>query len=95
MADIIEEIKNLPYYREYTCRNCGHKQSAYILLIQRRCENCNTITKLRGFSSIGTETEDLIDAVLEWIGKGKEFELAMERKKEIDRFIEEDKRKQP
>jgi DNA-directed RNA polymerase subunit RPC12/RpoP len=95
MAYLIEEIKNLPHYREYICRSCGHKQKAYILSIEGRCENCNKNITLRGFASTGTETEDIIDTVLEWIGNGKVFELAMERKTEIDRYIEEEKKKQP
>ncbi len=87
-----EALENLPHYREFTCPMCGHKQEVYILLIHINCEQCNFRGKLRGHGSIGTEIEDVIDAVLGWIGTGKEFELAMERKRAIDLFNEENRK---
>lgn len=86
--DIIEEINKLPHYRVYKCHNCGHEQKAYILDIYGICEVCGRKSKLRGFSSIGAETEDVIEAVLHWIGSNKEFDLAMKRKGVIDKQIE-------
>lgn len=91
--DIIEEIEKLPHYRKYTCHNCGHEQEVYILDIIEVCGNCGSKSKLRGFTPVGSETEDVIDAVLHWIGSDKEFNLAMKRKKEIDIFIENDEKK--
>ncbi len=85
---IIEEINSLPHYREFTCKNCGLKQKVYILVIQGKCEQCGIIYKYRGFGSIGTEIEDVIDAVLEWLGTGSELEDAMNRKKAIDTYEE-------
>lgn len=82
----IEDIQDLPHYREYTCHNCGHKQNAFVLLIQRECEQCGTRSKLRRYASVGTEIEDVVDAVLEWLGQGTEFEDAMKRKRVIDSF---------
>jgi hypothetical protein len=83
-TEVINDIEHLPHYREFTCRKCGKRQEVFVLLIQAKCENCGTITKLRGYASIGSETEDVIDAALKWLGKDKEFDLAMERKKLID-----------
>jgi hypothetical protein len=39
--------------------------------------------KLRRYAAT-PEIEDVIDAVLSWLGQGREFELAMERKRVID-----------
>ncbi len=84
----IEDIQNLPHYREYTCGNCGHKQKAFILVIQMECEKCGTHSKLRRFAAIGAEVEDVVDAALDWLGKGKEFEDAMRWKQVIDSYDE-------
>lgn len=83
-TEVIEDIEDLPRYREYTCRQCGHKQRVHSLVIQADCEKCGGRSKLRGHASIGSEVEDVIDAVLAWLGEGEEFELAMERKRVID-----------
>jgi transcription elongation factor Elf1 len=84
----IEDIQNLPHYHEYTCHNCGHKQKVYVLVIHRKCENCGVRSKLRRYAAFGSEVEDVIDIVLEWIGKGDELEQAMQRKREIDQLEE-------
>jgi hypothetical protein len=81
---IIEGIQKLPHYREYTCTKCGQKQKAYMLLIHGKCERCGTEYKFRGIAPIGSEIEDVVDAVLDWLGKGIEFEDAMKRKHAID-----------
>lgn len=83
-SETIEDIKKLPHYREYTCKVCGHKQKAYILLIQANCENCGTRTKLRSYAAIGSEVEDVIDTVLDWLGTGSDLEDAMKWKQVID-----------
>lgn len=87
-SETIEDIQNLPHYREYTCRVCGHKQKVYILLIQNECEKCGARSKLRRYAAIGSEAEDVIDAVLEWLGKGNEFEDAMKWKQFLDSIDE-------
>lgn len=84
----IEDIQKLPHYREYTCHNCGHKQKAYILSIYRECENCGIRSKLRRYASFGAEVEDIVDIVLEWLGKGEDLEQALLRKQEIDQLDE-------
>ena len=82
-TDVIERIEDLPHYRDFTCSHCGHRQRTYTLLIQVQCEKCNTRLKIRGHASIGAEIEDVIDAVLAWLGEGEEFEMAMQRKQVI------------
>lgn len=84
----IEDLRGLPHYREYVCSKCGHKQKTYILLIQRECEKCGTRSKLRRYAAVGAEVEDVVDAVLDWLGKGSEFEQAMKWKEIIDSFDE-------
>jgi hypothetical protein len=79
----IEDIENLPHYREYVCPQCGYRQQVYVLTVQSHCERCHTPVKLRCFTA-ALEVEDIIDAVLVWMGKGTEFEQAMERKRLID-----------
>lgn len=84
----IEDIKKLPHYREFTCNNCGHIQKVYVLVIHGQCEQCGTEYKFRGIAPIGSEVEDVIDTVLEWLGKGSEFDDAMKWKKVIDSYEE-------
>ena len=48
------------------------------MIIQDKCQKCGQEGKLRGYGSIGTETEDIIDAVLDWLGKDEEFKDALE-----------------
>ena len=83
-SKVIDKIQGLPHYREYICTKCGHKQKIYILVIHGTCEQCGTAYKFRGIEPIGSEIEDVIDAVLEWMGQGKELEDAMKWKQIID-----------
>ena len=83
-ADVIECIENLPRFRTFTCKQCGNEQQVYSLLIHANCQKCQARVKLRGYASLGSEIEDVLDAALAWLGRGDEFELAMERKRVID-----------
>lgn len=82
--DTIKSIQNLPHYREIICKKCGHTQKEYILTIQSDCENCGFRRKIRGYAGIGSEIEDVIDVVLDWIGTEDEFKDAMKRKRIFD-----------
>ena len=55
----------------------------YSLTVQSHCEGCKAPVKLRRYTA-AAEIEDVIDAVLFWMGEGEEFKLAMERKRLID-----------
>jgi hypothetical protein len=39
--------------------------------------------KCRAFGGIGTEIQDVIDAVLAWAGEGEELQAVLERHKQI------------
>ena len=83
-TDVVEAIAHLPHYREVECRRCGHKRKEYALTIQSQCAYCGTPTKLRGYAALDSEIEDVIDAVLEWLGEGNELAQAMKWKQMID-----------
>lgn len=83
-SNVIDDIQKLPHYREYTCKKCGHKQKVFVLLIQSNCKECGTRNKLRGYASIGSEVEDVIDTVLIWIGKDADLAETMNWKKILD-----------
>ena len=82
MNEIIDEIKNLPAFSPIQCPKCGHEYEVSALLIQGECPNCNLYIKYRAFSA-EKEIQDVIDAVLEWIGEGESFTAAMDRYKII------------
>ena len=82
MEDPIEQIRTLPKTRPFTC--CGRTTNVSILQIYGQCPECGQNVKMRRLGSVGSEIEDVIDAVLEWMGTGKDFEMAMRRKREID-----------
>lgn len=84
IGPIIDEIENFPATRIIECR-CGKSYRISTLLIYGHCDHCGAQTaKLRAFGGIGTELQDLIDAVLKWMGTGEQLELTLVRKKEID-----------
>ena len=82
-TDVIDEILNLPHYREYTCKVCGAQQKVFLLTFHTTCTKCGAISWQRSRTN-RNEIEDLIDAVLEWIGSDETLALALQRKKEID-----------
>jgi hypothetical protein len=90
-TEIIQDVESLPHYRSVTCREGGHQQEFYILEVQGQCESCKRKFKLRGYAGIGSEIEDVIDAVLAWLGTREELELALERKNAIDAWNEAEK----
>jgi ribosomal protein L37AE/L43A len=80
---VIEEIESLKHFRNICCPECGHQHRVHILQIGLICSKCKKSMKLRGFASIGSEIQDVIDAVLEWIGEGEQFNAVMKRYEEI------------
>jgi ribosomal protein L37AE/L43A len=81
--EVIKEIESLKHFRDICCPECGHQHRVHILQIVLICSKCKKKMKLRGLASIGSEIQDVIDAVLEWIGEGEQFEAVMKRYEEI------------
>ena len=83
LGGIICEIEHLPHFRSYQCSACGATVRVHALQIHSRCPQCGDERKCRGFGGIGTEPEDLIDAVLIWAGQGESFDAVMARRAQI------------
>lgn len=58
------------------------------MIIQHECQKCGQKGKLRRYESLGAETEDIIDTVLDWLGKDEEFMDALEWKRLRDSYPE-------
>ncbi len=83
LGDLVEEIRSLSHFRDVTCPRCGEQFRVYTLRIYAQCPKCGEERKYRSFGATGTETEDVVDAVLAWIGTGETFKEAMRRHSEI------------
>ena len=83
MNDIIEQIKSLPHFRDFPCTTCNTSIRVHTLQLYAICPQCGTRHKCRGYAAIGSEIEDVIDAVLEWAGQGETFEAVLERQRQI------------
>jgi predicted RNA-binding Zn-ribbon protein involved in translation (DUF1610 family) len=83
MTDIISEIERLPHFRAMKCTGCSVEIQVHALQIYADCPKCGLRHKCRGFAATGSETQDVIDAVLAWAGKGESFEAVMRRRQEI------------
>jgi len=77
--DTIQEIKNLPHFRDLKCPQCGTNTRVHALQIYAHCPQCGTKYKYRGYGAIGAEIQDVVDAVLEWAGEGETFDAVLER----------------
>jgi DNA-directed RNA polymerase subunit RPC12/RpoP len=87
-VSVIGIINKLPHERTFVCTKCGQQGTTSVLSIYADCQQCSTRLKLRGYVAIGGEVEDVIDAVLKWIGSGATLEAAMRRKSEVERESE-------
>lgn len=83
IAPIISEIERLPHFRNFQCRNCSAEIRVHVLQICTVCPQCGVQHKCRSFGAVGTELEDIIDAVLSWSGEGEAFAAVMQRRREI------------
>ena len=83
MDDVISEIEALEHFREVKCYNCNEAFRIHVLQIHVQCSACGAEAKCRGFGGIGTEIQDVVDAVLKWAGSGEEFAAVMRRRDEI------------
>jgi DNA-directed RNA polymerase subunit RPC12/RpoP len=80
---VIDEIRALPHFRTYPCKTCGGQVRIHALQMYGGCIHCGERRKLRAFGGIGTEIQDVIDAVLEWAGEGESWEAVLRRREEI------------
>jgi len=85
-ASLIEMINKLPHERAFICPKCGRRDAVNVLSIYTDCPQCSTRQKLRGYGAVGGEVEDVIDAVLKWMGSGASLDAAMKRKEELDHY---------
>ena len=83
ISSIISEIGRLPHFRTFTCRDCSAEIRVHALQIYAVCPRCGVRHKCRAFGAVGTELQDVIDAVLTWSGEGEAFEAVMKRRQEI------------
>ena len=83
VADIISEIEQLPHVHTLKCKDCSTEIRVHALQIYAVCPKCGLRHKCRSFGAVGTELEDVIDAVLTWAGEGESFDAVMKRRQEI------------
>lgn len=83
LGEVIDEIAQLRHFHSFACKKCGLRIRYHVLEGYVSCQKCNTQHKVRGFGGIGTEIQDVIDAVLEWTGEGETFEAVLRRHKVI------------
>jgi hypothetical protein len=83
MRDVIDEVNGLKHFDSFECPECHEIVRYHVLQIHAVCPECSNEEKVRAFGGIGTEIQDVIDAVLEWAGEGEDFEAVMKRRNEI------------
>jgi hypothetical protein len=83
LGQVIDEILQLQHFRTLTCSRCQGSVRYHVLQIYAACPRCKTQHKVRAFGGIGTEIQDVIDAVLQWAGDGEGFEAVLARHKQI------------
>jgi DNA-directed RNA polymerase subunit RPC12/RpoP len=84
-SNLISMISKLSHERTFVCPKCGRHGVVGILSMYVDCPQCSTRLKLRGYGAIGDDVEDVVDAVLAWMGSGATMDAAMKRKEELDR----------
>ena len=83
LSKVIDEIHSLEHFRTLVCSGCDTSIRYHALQISVVCPKCGGQHKVRSFGGIGTEIQDVIDAVLEWAGTGENFEGVLKRHNEI------------
>ncbi len=83
VTNIISELEQLPHFHTFKCKDCSTEIRVHALQIYAVCPKCGLRHKCRSYGAVGTELEDIIDAVLIWAGKGESFEAVMKRRQEI------------
>lgn len=72
IEDDIDAIQKLPAFRTFACQTCGASIRVQALEIYANCQKCGLQHKTRAFGGVGTEVEDVIDAVLDWASVSRE-----------------------
>jgi ribosomal protein S27E len=90
LSGIIDEIKTLEHFNAVHCVDCGLETQYHSLQIYAACPECGRRQKLRSFGGIGTEIQDVFDAVLEWFVEEGTFENALKRYQGIKQDRESD-----
>ena len=80
--DLVREIHKLPRRRETTCLDCKTSFSYLTLDTYVKCPDCGRQTKTRSFGGYN-EPQDVIEAVLAWLGDGPTFDELMQRRNEF------------
>ncbi len=80
--DVVRQIHKLPRTRETKCVDCGSTFSYLTLDTYVNCPNCARQTKCRSFGGYN-EPQDIIEAVLAWLGDGPVFEELIRRRNEF------------
>lgn len=68
MKELIDRIAVRPKFRTFNCDGCGTLNRVHALQMYTTCPGCRAHQKCRGFGEIGSELEDVLDAVLQWAG---------------------------
>ena len=85
--EIIRQIHELPRTRDITCKKCEEPFAYLTLDIYAVCPKCSQQTKVRSFGAY-MEPQDIIAAVLAWLGDGPSFdELVTRRNEFFDRDV--------
>lgn len=79
LIDLAKEIEDFPHFREFCCSSCGKTVRQHSLEIYAICDNCKTEPKTRAFGSIGTELEDIFDAILHWLAEDENAQNILEK----------------
>lgn len=92
IVDIIKsKLEHLDPFPEFNWLGCGKSVRHHILDFYAVCPNCNLKTKVWILGVKGSEIQEVIEAVLEWMGAGKNFEAVLKRHSIIQKEIEKDK----
>jgi len=83
IARIITEIEKLPHFSTFKCNDCSAEVRVHALQIYATCPQCGAQRKCRASGAVGTEIQDVIDAVLAWAGQGESFDAVMKQRQKI------------
>jgi len=83
MSDVIAEIEALEPFNTLECGDCKRQIRVHALQIYANCPQCSSEIKCRSFGAIGTEIQDVIDAVLAWARTDEELDALLARRQEI------------